>query len=576
MVKKLLNEQSFKSSIFKALIFIIALILANWVFGTWFTRFDFTQEKRFTLSPTSIRVLNSIKSPVHIEVFLEGSFPAPFKRLRKETQELLNEFSAYSHGNLKFDFLDPLSGDSKSSGNLRDSLGLLGIQATQVQLKTKEGSEQKEIFPGAIIQSGSRIMGINLLQNQNQMTGGGAETLVNQSVEGLEYIFMNGIKKITDPNPPSIGLLSGNGESFGPQISDLVKTLKTSYRVGKVDLNRFPLDSLIKISLLVMIKPLEHFTEPEKYKLDQYIMHGGKVLGFLDNVHAELDSMGKNGSTMGIARDLNLDDFLFRLGIRMNYTLIQDLNCAPIPVLTGAEGSGSGQNLEPWVYYPLVMPTGNHPIVRNLDPVRLQFSSNLDTLGMKGIKKTFLLSTSPYTQLSPVPVLVQLGQLTDPAEKAESYKGGKDNVAVLLEGSFQSSFKNRPREGFDNSLAFANQSPKTALIWVSDGDLPLNQINSLEKTVYPLGYDKYSGQVFGNKVFVQNAIDYLTDPDGLVLLRSKEVRLRLLNKPLVESTKNWEQFGNFLFPILWVIITGLGFAWFRSFRYSKVPVAPIR
>lgn len=573
MVKPIFSKPGLKNSLIKALIFLVLLVLVNILFGIWFTRLDFTQEKRFTLSPTSLKILKGIHAPIRIQVFLEGSFPAPFKRLRKETQKLLNEFSAYAHGNIKVDFIDPLSEENGKSNNLKDSLSILGIQPTQVQVKTKEGSEQKEIFPGALIQIPGRVLGINLMQSQNQWGGGGPETLVNQSIEGLEYNFINGIKKITDSYPPAIELLSGNGESFGPQISDLVKTLRTSYRVGRVDLNQFPLDSLVQIQLLVLIKPLEQFTEPEKYKLDQYIMHGGKILGFIDQVHAELDSLGKNGNTLGLASNLNLDDLFFRLGFRINYNLIQDLNCAPIPVMTGAEGSGSGQNLEPWVYYPLVMPSGNHPIVRNLDPVRLEFASSLDTLGMKGIKKTFILNSSPYSKSSPVPVLVQLSQVSDPAENQNSYKGGKENVGVLLEGKFHSSFQNRSHEGLDNSLPFLSRSQKTAMIFVSDGDLPLNQVNTLEKTIYPLGYDKYSGQVFGNKIFVQNAVDYLTDPDGLVLLRSKEVKLRLLNKPLVEETKSQEQIGNFLYPILWVILSGLGFAWFRTRRYSKTPVS---
>jgi ABC-2 type transport system permease protein len=569
MVKKFWNQPGLIFSIGKAFFFLVLLILANILFDHWFTRFDFTQEKRFTLSPTSIKILERIHSPIHIQVFLEGDFPAPFKRLRKETQELLNEFSAYAHGEIQVDFIDPLAGAQGNPTDFRDSLNTLGIQALSVQMKTREGSVQKDIFPGAILSTGGRVLGISLLQNQNQMGSGGAEALVNQSVEGLEYVLINGIKKIYDADPPSIGLLSGNGEVFGPGISDLIKTLRTTYRVGKVDLNLFPLDSLVKINLLILIKPEQRFSEPEKYKLDQYIMHGGKVLGFVDNVHAELDSMGKNGTTLGMAQDLNLDDLFFRLGLRMNYNLVQDLNSAPIPVLSGAEGSGSGQNLEPWVYYPLVMPAGNHPIVRNLDPVRLQFAGSLDTLGIKEVKKTFLLTTSPYSRSSPVPVLIQLSQVSDPVDKQELYKGGKVNVGVLLEGNFKSSFQNRDRQGLDSSLPFLAQGSKTALIFVSDGDLPLNQVNSLEKTIYPLGFDKYTSQVFGNKVFVQNAVDYLTDPEGLVLLRSKEVRLRLLNKPLVETSKNLESLGNFLFPILWVLVSGLGFAWFRSYRYSK-------
>jgi len=569
MVKDLFSKPGLKVSLIKALIFLFALFVLNLVFSRWFTRFDFTQEKRFTLSKTTIHILEGLHSPVTIRVFLEGSFPAPFKRLRKETQEILNEFAAYNPNNIKIRFIDPLEGEEGKPFTKGDSLFKYGIQPTQVELKTKEGSVQKEIFPGALLSTDTRMVGVNLLQNQNQLGGvGGTETLLNNSVEGLEYVLIGAIKKVADQNPPRIGLVSGNGEEFGPSLSDMVKTLKITYRVGKVDLNTFPLDSMVKIPMLIMVKPINRFSEPEKYKLDQYIMHGGHFLAFISNVHAELDSMGRNGMTLGLANDLNLDDFLFRLGVRLNYNLIRDLNCAPIPLVTGPEGSSS-QNLEPWVYYPLVMPAGNNPIVRNLDPVRLQFAGNIDTLGMKGIRKTFLLNSSPYTKLASTPVQISLTEVSDPAEHPNEYKGGIQNVAVLLEGNFHSSFQNRTVEGIDRSLPFVSNSLQTGLIIVSDGDLPLNQVNSLEKTIYPLGYDKYSRQVFGNKVFLENAVDYLIDPNGLIQLRSKEIKLRLLNKPLVQETKGTETFLNFLVPILWVLLSGFAFSGFRAYRYSR-------
>ncbi len=564
---KLFKVASFRNSIIKGLLFLFSLFLFNIFFNRFFTRFDFTQEKRFTLSPVSIKVLNQIHKPLNITIYLEGNFPAPFKHLQQSIKETLNEFSVYSHGNLRYKFINPLAGKDTT---LRDSLSSMGIEPTQIQSKTEGGASQKEIFPGALIQMGSRILAIGLLQNQNQLgTPLSSENLLNHSEENLEYAFIDAIYKLEEKEPSTIGFLDGNGEVFNPKIADLIKTLKTSYGIVRIDLQKSPLDSLVRLDAILLIKPEIRFTEAQKYKLDQYIMHGGKILAFIDNVNAEMDSMGKNGTTLGFPKDLNLDDFLFRMGIRINYNLIRDLNCAPIPIVTDKGGINSNQNLEPWVYYPLVMPLGTNPIIKNLDPVRLEFASTIDTIGIKGLIKTFLLGTSPYTRVVATPVRISLDEIADVGGEPNNFQGGVQNVAVLNEGTFHSSFLNRHFEGMDTTLAFRAQSEKNKLIVVADGNLPLNQINSLEKSIYPLGYDKYSRQVFGNKVFVENAINYLVDTSGLISLRSKDIRLRILNKTLVEDKKSYETITNFIFPILFVLIIGFSFAAFRSFWFTK-------
>lgn len=570
MVKPYFAKKNLKNSILKGFLFLGGLILINLILDRYFRRFDFTDEKRFTLSSTSIRILESLKEPISIKVFLEGDFPGPFKRLKNETEEFLSELKAYSHGNLKFSFINPLESSGGKASSLPDSLYKYGIQPTNIQVKTKEGNTQKEIFPGAFIQNSHRMMAVNLMQNQNQLGGGGdSENLLNHSVEGLEYIFVDAIKKVSEENLPLVGLLGGDGEMFGPKAADMVKTLKTSYRLGKVNLSSFPLDSLIKIKVLILVKPSQKFSETQKYKLDQYLMYGGKILGFIDHVNADLDSMGKNGSILAFANNLNLDDFLFRLGIRINYNLVRDLNCAPIPVVNGPAEQGSNQSLQPWVYYPLGMPTGENPLVRNLDPIRLEFTSTLDTIAVKGIKKTFLLSTSPYTKMVSTPFQISLREVSAPAEDTKTFNQGKKNLAILVEGSFKSSFQNRTIEGADASLPFLSKSIPTSIIIVSNGNLPLNQINSLEKSIYPLGYDKYSGQVFGNKIFLQNAVEYLSGNSDVLQLRNKGIKLRLINKLLVEEERGYHQIMNFFIPILWVICTGLAFGLYRWVRYAK-------
>lgn len=570
MVKNLFYKPGLMLSVIRVLGIVVVLAVLNYAGSSVFFRFDLTSEKRFTLSSATLEILASVDRPITIRVYLDGEMPAAFKRLKIASAELLDEFKAYSHGNLTIQYINPLgSDDQRKNDTLTDDLIKKGMQPLNLQMKTAKGNTQKLVFPSAWVSSNGRALAVSLMQNQNQLgPTGDNEQMMNKSVESLEFQFISAIKKVNTPAPVQIGFLAGNGEYSGAGLADIVQTLQSSFTVHKVELPLIPLDSLLELKMLILVKPQVRFSEPEKYKLDQYIMYGGKLLLLIDNLHAELDSMGKKGSTLGFANNLNLDDMLFHYGVRINYNLVEDLNCAPIPVLTGATDNSNQQSLFPWKFYPVVMPASDHPLVRNLDPVRLEFASSMDTLPSPGVKKTVLLSTSPDSRLAGAPVYISLADITETPDQ-KMYQEGRKPVAVLLEGAFRSVFNHRTIDSADRSMPFRPLATSSAVIVVSDGDVIKNQLNELEHSIYPLGYDKYTRQVFGNKQFILNAVDYLSGEQALIRLRGKEVRLRLLDKDKLQNEKQIWQLVNTLMPLLLVCLTGLVIRLYRSRKYAS-------
>lgn len=569
MVENSTKRARLKKSIFTASMFILVIVSVNYFSAIWFTRFDFTSEKRFTLSPATRAILASLDKPITIKVYLDGEMPAAFKKLKTAGAEMLDEFAAYSHGNLTVEFINPVGSDDAHKNDVMvDELVKKGLQPLNLQMKTAKGTTQKLVFPVALVTAAGRSLPVSLMQNQNQLAPGiDNEQMMNKSVENLEFIFISAIKKMNQSMPPVIGFLGGNGEYSGAGIADIVQTLQLAYTVHKVLLPLIPLDSLLGMKLLIMVKPQIKFTEPEKYKLDQFLMYGGKLLLLIDNLHAELDSMGAKGSTLGFAENLNLDDMLFRYGIRINYNLIEDLNCAPIPVLSGTTDNSNQQNLYPWKFYPVVMPASVHPVVRNIDPVRLQFAGSIDTLGNAEIKKTVLLSSSADTRLAVAPVYISLADITESPDP-KLYQEGRKPVAVLLEGKFKSVFNLRSIDSADKTEPFAGISQNNAIIAVSDGDIIKNELNTLEHSIYPLGYDKYTRQVFGNKQFILNAVDYLAGEQALIRLRSKEVKLRMLDKDKLVTEKSYWQVINTVVPLALVFLTAVLISIYRKRRYG--------
>jgi len=534
-----------------------------------FTRFDFTKEKRFTISPVSRKVMDGLPNTVNVTVYLQGdNFPGGMKRLQTSVKDMLADLQAYSHNELQFVFTDPLKGVAEDQQKqVYDELEAKGVEAQNLSVKTDDGVSQKVIFPFALVTYGNKSIPVKLLQSQSSMSLSPDEVL-NNSIQNLEYAFTSAIKKVTSGGKQRIGFTEGHNELTDLQLTDAMRSLSDGYLVGRVNLTSIPFDSLAKVSLLVIPKPDKAFTELEKFKLDQYIMRGGRVLWAIDQVSAELDSLrGHGGEQLAFNKQLNLDDQLFRYGVRINYDLIADMNCSAIPVTTGDAGGQAQIQLLQWLYYPVYLPMSKHPIVKNLDGITSQFASTIDLLETKNIEKTILLTSSPYNKKLSAPHMLSLQALQD-EPKPKDFQSNPKITGVLLEGNFVSDFRNRPLpEGLNEKVDVLPQSKPTKMIVLSDGDILRNQVGS-DGSPFPLGYDRYTQQSYGNKNLLLNIADYMTDDSGLISLRSKEIQIRLLNRARIRQEKLFWQLVNNIAPIGIVLIFAIFQHYNRKRKYA--------
>ncbi len=547
-----------------------ALVLITIISGFTFTRFDFTKEKRYTISPVSRDIMNNLKNPVHVAVYLQGdNFPGGMKRLQRATRDMLSDLQAYSHDKIQFNFIDLLSAIKKLPDDEQkaeyDSLQVRGITGQPYSIKTDNGVTQMLIFPEALVQYEGREIAVNLLQTRIGLSD---DEVYNNSIQNLEYAFSSAIKKITSGGKPIVGFAEGDHELTDLQLNDAMKSLSDGYNIGRINLKTVPFDVLMKVKLLVIPKPDTAFTEAEKFKIDQYVMRGGRVLWTIDQVNAEMDSLrGHGGEEMAFNKQLNLDDQLFNYGVRINYDLIADISCAQIPVSTGNMGGQSQIQLLPWLYYPIFMPLSKHPIMRNLDGIRSEFASTIDTLTVKNVKKTILLSSSPFNKKLNAPHILSL-QALEQEPKPKDFQSAPKPVAVLLEGEFPSDFRNRPLpEGVKENIPIISQSKPTKMIVISDGDVFKNQVGA-DGSPFPLGYDHYMRQSFGNKNLLLNIADYMTDDSGLISLRTKEVKLRLLDRARIRSEKLYWQVLNNVLPIAFLLTFAIFQHYSRKRKYA--------
>ena len=548
-----------------ALIF-AGLVLLNIICYFFFVRIDFTSEKRFTLSPISKNTLNNLDDDLQVTVYLEGDFPAGFKRLRNSTKDLLSDLQAYSNGKLHYGFTNPSSGDAKAQELSYQQLTEKGIEPTNLSVKTEEGLSQKTIFPAALITYKGQQIPVKLLQNR---AGASPEEVLNNSIQNLEYAFVSAIKKLSSGGKPRIGFTEGHGELTDLQLNDAMKSLGDGYEVGRVDLKVIPFAGLDKLKLLIIPKPNTAFTEAEKYKIDYFVMRGGRVFWAIDQVNAELDSLRGAGEQLAFPKKLNLDDLLFKYGARINYNLVADMNCVQIPVNIG-DVAGQGQvQLLPWLFYPLFIPTSTHPVVKNLDGIRSEFSSTIDIIDVKNIRKQVILTTSPFNRIIEAPTLLSL-QMVEQEPNPRDFQSSPKPVAVLLEGSFASNFKNRPQpEGLEGNPIIPEKGKFTRMIVMADGDILKNQVSSTDGSPFPLGYDRYNQQQYGNKNFLLNVADYLTDDSGIIELRNKEVKIRLLDRARIRKEKTFWQVLNLVLPMVLLLVFGISQHYYRKRKYAR-------
>ena len=547
--------------------FLAVIIAVNILSSQFFTRFDFTSEKRYTLSPITRDILNGLDEKIQVTVYLEGDdFPPGFRRLRSSTFDVLSDFEAYSDKKLDFDFVNPMAGSEQAQQENYQMLMEKGIEPTNLNVTTESGNSQKIIFPAALITYKGIQIPVKLLQTQS---GVDPQEVLNNSIQNLEYAFASNIKRVTTGGRPRIGFTEGHGELTDLQLKDAMNSLADWSEVGRVDLNTIPFEGLDKLKLLVIAKPETEFSEAEKYKIDYFVMNGGRILWAIDQVSAELDSLRGAGEQLAFPKKLNLDDMLFRYGARINYDLIADLNSSRIPLNTGEVAGQPQIQLLPWLFYPVFIPVSTHPLVKNLDGIRSEFASTIDLINVEGVRGEVILSSSPYNRKIEVPTMLSL-QMVEQEPDPKLFQGSVKAAGVLLEGEFPSVFRNRAVPGGITATSILPERSKSGkMILLADGDIFKNQINASDGSHYPLGFDRYTQEQYANKSLLLNAADYLMDDSGIIGLRNKEIKLRLLDKTRVRSEKTFWQAINLGVPLIMLIACGIFQHYFRIRKYAR-------
>ncbi|WP_435413637.1 gliding motility-associated ABC transporter substrate-binding protein GldG [Psychroserpens mesophilus] len=552
-----------KKHILIVCITLIIIIVINLISNQAYKRFDLTKDKRYTLSEAAKHTIATVEAPLIIDVFLEGDFPSEFRRLRNETQQILEEFSVVN-SNLIFNFINPLEDKSTREQNIQQ-LAQRGMQPFQITVQENGKTSQEVVIPWALASYNEQTVIVPLIKNK---IGASDQELVNGSIQNLEYVFAEAFKKLVNPKSKKIAVLRGNAQLRDAYMADFLQKLGEHYFLAPFTLDSVAvnpqktLNDLKSYDLIISAKPMEPFSEEEKYVLDQYTMHGGKSLWLTEAIVMDKDSLYSNsGKAVAVINDLNLNDFFFKYGVRINPVMVNDLYSAPI---TLAIGEGSNAQFQPvqWPYSPLAANNPNHPITTNINPVRFDFASQIDTL-KNSVDKTILLRSSQLTKLVGVPSEVDLEIVTkepDPKTYVDPYQ----SLAVLLEGEFTSVYENRvkPFQLTDDKT----KSTSTKMIVIADGDVIKNDV--IKNKPQELGFDRMTGRRFGNSEFLENAVNYLLNDDGLMDIRTKDIALQFLDPQKIEKEKTQWQIINIALPLVILAIFGFSFNYLRRKKYQ--------
>ncbi len=534
--------------------------LANYVLSAFYLRLDLTEDKRYSVSEASISIMKNLKTRILVDVYLEGEFPAGFQRLQKTIRETLEEFRSYSGNRIEYRFTNPSAiPDAKTRNEEYEKLAKSGLQPTN--LMVKEGAEQvqKIIFPGAIVRVKDKEIPVQFLKG-NQAAS--PQERLNQSVEGVEFELANAIKMASQEKPARIAILSGHGELKGKSLQDLALTLKQYYTVEPADLSKIP--DLEGYDAAIMAKPQTQFSEFEKFKLDQFIVKGGKMLFFVDGIRAGLDSIKTDGS-LAFPYPLNLEDLFQKLGFRINPDLLLDMNCGAIPLVVGYLGDKPETRLVPWRYYPVLNDFGKHTIVKNMDALYGRFVSTIDTFVSPHIRKTPLVFSSRYSKTVASPVRLSFNEARlNP--QPEQYKMSRLPVVYLLEGKFVSLYQNRMVPESDKQLGFKETDKSSKVLVVADGDFVKND-TTRSGEYFGLGFDRFMRTTFANKDLVLNALSYLLDENGAILARARTIALRPLDIPRINKEKNMWQILNIAGPVFLTVLFGMVRLFLRNRKY---------
>ncbi len=542
---------------------IVVVIVLNLIAGFVYTRLDLTEDQRYTLSQPAVEVVQKFDSPVIVDVLLDGNIPPEFSKLKTETIQLLESFAS-KNSNIKYNLVDPLEDESQAQQTIAELQGL-GLQPANVTVEENGKVSQELVFPWAMVNYRDNTVKVPLLKNK---LGSTAEDRINNSVQQLEYAFADAFTKLSITEKKSIAVIKGNGELDDMYLADYLTTIRDYYNIGAITLDSVAtspqkvLDQLKSFDLAVVAKPTEAFTDQEKYVLDQYVVQGGKSIWLMDQVAMEMDSIySGGGSAFALPRDLNLKDFFFQYGVRINPVLVNDMYFTQIVLATG-EGNDSQYNPLPWYYNPMVFSRNDHPINTNIEAVRYQFTSPMEVLD-NDYQKTVLLQSSPLSKTDGAPRQISLDILNNPPDR-ESYTNGDLPLAVLIEGDFVSMYKNRVKP-----LELQNteeQGPENKMIVISDGDVIKNQLRNGRPL--ELGYDKWTNSFYGNKEFLVNCTNYLLDNTGLINIRNRKVSIPLLDvEKIVEQKTRW-QLINIGIPVVLTLVFGIFFNYVRKRKFT--------
>ncbi|MBT8234749.1 MAG: gliding motility-associated ABC transporter substrate-binding protein GldG [Bacteroidia bacterium] len=527
-------------------------------------RIDLTADGRYTLSETTRDLVDQIDSPLIIDVLLDGELPPEFARLKIEVSQFLNQLRS-QNSLIKTNYVSPLE-DAENRPALIAELQSRGLTPANVSVEEEGKTTQELVFPWAMANYKNQTVRIPLLINK---LGSTTEDRINASVQELEYAFADALTKLTLEEKKRIAIIKGNGQLDDIYIADLLGELRNYYNLGVVTLDSVAtnaqgtLESLKNFDIAILAKPRLAFTEEEKFVLDQFIVQGGRTVWLLDGARIELDSLlNESGSSIALPNELNINDLLFRYGVRLNPNLVNDMYCTQI-VLASGEGSGSQYNPLRWIYHPMVFPGNDHPITENIEALRFLFSSSLDTVE-SNMQKTVLLKSSPLSKSEGIPKLISLELLNSPPDP-ESYSGGGMPLAVLLEGTVRSAYANRIAP--IKLSGVTDTGPENAILVVADGDVIKNQLN--EGRPLELGYDKWTNNFYGNKTFLLNAINYMLDEKGLLTLRSRAVNIPTLDIQKVADTRSTWQLINIGLPLLILLGFGLAYKAWRKRKYGR-------
>jgi ABC-2 type transport system permease protein len=551
---------------------IVAIIILVALFFNLFNlRLDLTEDKRYTLSKPTKKILSEIENDIFIQVFLDGDIPIPLKRLKRSVQESLDEFRIASRRKIDYEFINPSETKNAEQREMQYQY-LINKGLTPISIRANDaegGSSMKIIFPGMILNSNGIEISVNFLSNNPAISH---EQNILHSQEGFEYNLIQAIQTISSDTIYKVAFIEGHGELTEIQTADITLSLANFFTVDRGVIGG-KLGVLDDYAAIIIAGPEDEYDEADKLVIDQYIMQGGKVLWLCETVEVSADSLAATGTTVGLYRPVNLEDMLFRYGARINPMIVQDIECQLISLVVMVGGARQQVVPAPWVYNPLLIPANDHPITRNLNRVKGEFANYIDTVGLDGaIHKKTLLHTSQFTKTVSPPVIIRLREAEEMPNEREFNKSHLP-VAVLLEGKFQSAFNNRPAASIsgNSEFNFLNESANTRMIVVADADIIKNEVRrtGYNEMPLPLGVDNITGETYGNKDFILNCINWLVDDKGIMELRSRELKLRLLNSAKVRNEKTKWQIINVIVPLILLLLPGLAYGYLRNRKYAK-------